>query len=232
MDKLGPIIGQVAFPAFSRVQQRPADATEYLLKATRLIALISFPSMFGLSAIAPWFVPVVLGPKWQAAVLPLQLLALSMPLRFIALAQPPFLKGLGHPRLSLTNTVLALILLPSAFLIGSRWGGVGLAVAWLAVYPLYFFITILRAGRVTPLTLGDMLRAMAAPALIAVAMYGIVAAAGAVLPHAANPIVALVSLVLLGAVVYGGLTLVFNRAAWAEAVRLLVPARFRSLLAA
>jgi teichuronic acid exporter len=230
MDKLGPVIGQVAFPAFARVQARPADATEYLLKATRLIALISFPTMFGLSAVAPWFVPVVLGPKWHDAILPLQLLAISMPLRFAALAQAPFLKGLGYARLSLTNTMLAFVLLPLAFLFGSQWGVVGMCVAWLAVYPPYFALTVLRAGRVTPLTLEAVVRAMAPSALAATTMYAAVAAAGAVLPAGVNPIVALVSLVVLGTLVYGGLTLGLNRVGCLEAAHLLLPARVRRWL--
>ncbi len=232
MDKLGPIIGQVAFPAFARVQQRPGDATDYLLKATRLIALISFPTMFGLSAVAPWFVPVVLGAKWHAAILPLQLLALSMPIRFVALAQPPFLKGLGYARLSLTNAMLAFVLLPTAFLIGSAWGTVGMCVAWLVSYPPYFVVTVLRAARVTPVTLGAVLRAMAPSAFAATAMYAAVMGAGAVIPAAANPIAGLVALVALGGGVYGGLTLVFNRDGWMEAAHLLLPARVRVWLGA
>lgn len=227
MDKLGPIIGQVAFPAFARVQDRPGDATEYLLKATRLIALISFPTMFGLSAVAPWFVPVALGPKWLGAVLPLQLLALSMPLRFVALAQPPFLKGLGYARLSLTNAMLAFALLPVAFLIGSAWGALGMCVAWLVVYPPYFAVTVLRAARVTPVTLGAVMRAMMPAALAAGAMYATVAGVGAMLPATANPLAVLACLIGLGVVVYGGLTLAFNRDGWLEAAHLLLPARLR-----
>ncbi|MEJ0072310.1 MAG: oligosaccharide flippase family protein [Pseudomonadota bacterium] len=183
MDKLGPIIGQVAFPAFARIQGRPNDAVNYLLKAIRLIALISFPTMFGLSAVAPWFVPVVLGDKWHDAIMPLQLLALSMPLRFVGLALPPFLKGLGHARLSLTNTMLAFAVLPAAFLLGSFWGVLGLCIAWLAVYPPYFAVMILRTGRVTPLTLRATVHAMARPALAAVAMYGVVAGAAGAVSH-------------------------------------------------
>jgi O-antigen/teichoic acid export membrane protein len=230
MDKLGPIIGQVAFPAFARVQQRPAEATAYLLKATRLIALVSFPTMFGLSAVAPWFVPVVLGPKWHAAILPLQLLALSMPLRFIALAQPPFLKGLGYARLSLTNTMLAFVVLPLAFLIGSRWGVVGVCVAWLVAYPPYFVLTVLRTGRVTPLTLGGVLRALAPSALAAGAMHAAVSGAGAILPPGAHPIVALVALIGLGTLVYGALALIFHRDTCREAADLMVPASWRPRL--
>src|SRR5207244_4989923 len=110
--------------------------------------------MFGLSAVAPWFVPVALGPKWHEAILPLQLLALSMPLRFVALAQPPFLKGLGFARLSMTNTMMAFVIMPLTFLVASQWGVVGMCVAWLVSYPPYFALTVLRASRVTPLPLG------------------------------------------------------------------------------
>ena len=227
MDKLGPIIGQVAFPAFARVQQRPHDATAYLLMAMRLIAFISFPALFGLSAVAPWFIPAALGAKWHDAILPLQLLALSVPFRFIALALPPYLKGLGHARLSMTNTVLAFILLPVAFLIGSSWGAVGLSIAWLAIYPPYFAITLVRSSRVTPITLAASLRAIAPSAAAAAVMYGAVVAVGTALPTAASPGLHLIVLIGLGATVYGGLMLTFQRAACLEAGALLVPPRFQ-----
>jgi O-antigen/teichoic acid export membrane protein len=225
MDKVGPIIGQVAFPAFAEVQRRPHDATEYLLKAIRLIALCSFPMMFGLSTVAPWFVPLVLGPKWHDAVLPLQLLALAIPLRFVGLALPPFLKGLGYPRLSLTNTIITAVILPLSFLIGSFWGVVGVCSAWLIGYPLCFGVTVVRAGRVAPVTLAAVLRAMAPAASASAAMSGGLWLVAAALPPSLGPIVELALLVPLGAVIYGGLMLAFNRAACYEALELARPRR-------
>jgi O-antigen/teichoic acid export membrane protein len=170
---------------------------------------------------------VVLGPKWLDAVLPLQLLALSMPIRFIALALPPYLKGLGHVRLSMTNTMLAFVLLPVAFLVASAWGALGMCIAWLVVYPPYFAVTVVRAGRVTPITLGAVLRATARPAAAAAAMYVAVFAVGMVLPVTISPILHLAVLISLGAAIYVGLMLGFNRAAWLEAVELMVPPRFQ-----
>jgi hypothetical protein len=127
----------------------------------------------------------------------------------------------------MTNTVLAFFVLPAAFLVGSTWGAVGLSIAWLAIYPPYFALTLVRSGRVTPITLGASLRAIAPSAAAASVMYGVVVAVGTALPVGPSPILHLGLLIALGAMVYGGLMLVFQRAACLEAGALLVPQRFQ-----
>ena len=58
------IISQITFPAYS---QLPGDLNELrgaLLQTTRLTAFIAFPLSFGIAAVAPSFVPAVLGDEW------------------------------------------------------------------------------------------------------------------------------------------------------------------------
>src|SRR5258706_11829544 len=163
-------------------------------------------------------------------ILPSTLLLLKLQLFFAAPAHPPFIKGLGYARLSMTNTMMAFVLLPVTFLVASQWGVIGMCVAWLAAYPPYFALTVLRASRVTPLTLGAVVRAMAPPALAAAAMYGTVAGASLLVPSGTNQIVVLVGLIALGAVVYGAFTLAFNRETYREAGGLMLPPRWRARL--
>jgi hypothetical protein len=58
-------------------------------------------------------------------------------------------------------------------------------------------------------------------------MYLVVVAVGTVLPVGASPLLHLSLLIGLGTMVYGGLMLVFQRAACLEAGTLLVPPRFQ-----
>ena len=82
-QKMTMVVKPAAFPAFAMVQHDRSEALRYLRKATRLIALASFPIFFGISAIAPQIVEIFLGPRWASAVVPLRLLALSMTLNSV-----------------------------------------------------------------------------------------------------------------------------------------------------
>jgi O-antigen/teichoic acid export membrane protein len=167
LDKLGPVLTQVSFPAFAEVQERPGEATAHLLKAVRLLSLLFFPLLFGLAAVASDAVPLLLGAQWTASVVPLTLVSLVMPLRMINLVIPSYLKGLGHPGASLLTIGVACLILPAALLVGSRWGLAGIGAAWLFSYPVFFLASLSIAGRVTPLRIAPVLAAIVRPALAA-----------------------------------------------------------------
>lgn len=170
LDKLGPVLTQVSFPAFAEVQEKRGEATAHLLKAVRLLSLLFFPLLFGLSAVASDAVPLLLGAQWADSVLPLALVSLVMPLRMINLVIPSYLKGLGHPGASLLTIAVACLILPAALLIGSVWGLAGIGGAWLVAYPIFFLASLSIAARVTPLRVAPVLAAIARPALAALLM--------------------------------------------------------------
>lgn len=231
VDKVGPVLGQVAFPAFAAVQGRRDDATAYMLKAVRLLALVGFPLLFGLSAVTPWFVPVVLGQTWMPALPLLHLLALAMPFRIVNLVLSPYLKGLGHARMSLENTVMACLLFPAAFLIGSIWGVRGIAMAWVVAYPIFFLLGMWRTSQVTPLRLGRVLEAVLRPAAAAAIMYAAVRAAGHALDPALPDAVMLVAMIALGGAVYLAVIPFIDRRGCREAIDMIGPRWLKARLA-
>ena len=83
LNKIAPIINSIAFPAFAMVQGQPAEARYYALKAMRLMATVSVPVFFGISAIAPEIVDIVFGEKWRGAEPLLAVLALATIFRAI-----------------------------------------------------------------------------------------------------------------------------------------------------
>jgi O-antigen/teichoic acid export membrane protein len=220
LTKLAGIIKPVAFPAFSLVQGRRDEAFAYLLKAVRLLSLMSFPVFFGLSAIAPEFVHVVLGANWIEATIPLQLIAAVMALRLPALTVPSFLQGLGHARASLSNTLLGAVIFPLAFVIGSRWGMVGVAVAWVVAYPLFFVRLIWQACRIVDASAAKIFETLLLPAAAATIMYAIVALARQSLAIGFDDAARLPLLVGIGGLSYGLVFAMFGRARLREAVSL------------
>ena len=62
-SKIQGILNNVAFSAFSQIQDNPILARDHLLKYVRVSSIVSFPIFLGICAIAPEFVRVVLGEK-------------------------------------------------------------------------------------------------------------------------------------------------------------------------
>ncbi|MHC4973465.1 MAG: lipopolysaccharide biosynthesis protein [Planctomycetota bacterium] len=174
--KVMPLLNQVALPAYSRLQDDPSAVGYYFLKVVRVVALITFPIFFGLAVVAPEFVHLILGEKYEGAILPIVLLSLAMPMRMISNLFPAMVYGRGHPGVEMGNTLFGLFVMPIAVLIGVHWGLLGLCLAWLTGFPLVFAFQLRRSAAVAQVPPMEVLRATV-PALVAsLLMTGIVLA--------------------------------------------------------
>ena len=218
-EKLAVVLKPAAFPAFSMVQHDHAEALRHLSKAMRLIALATFPVFFGISAIAPQIVQIVLGSQWASAVVPLSLLALGMTLRPVGIILPSFLMGLGQFKASFSNTVFGAVLFPVAYIVGSRWGIEGVCVAAVLAYPVQFFVLVRRCAISAGGHIGALLTPLARPLFGALAMFFCVLAAQYFLPFKSPALTAAV-LVALGAAVYGSFCWIFCRSTVQEFIAL------------
>ena len=151
--KVSNLVMQVTPSIFSAVQTDRAAIRRYLLRLTEGLALVTFPAAVGLAVVADDFVRVVLTEKYEAAILPLRILAVYTAVRAITPLYAPLLTALDRTRDVLRNNVLALMLLPLAFWIGSRWGTAGIAAAWIVVHPvivLQILVCVFRAAELKP----------------------------------------------------------------------------------
>jgi O-antigen/teichoic acid export membrane protein len=135
VEKITSLVTRVT-PAFlSAVQTDRASLRRYLRTLTEGISLITTPLTLGLALTARELVPLALGVKWESAIAPLELLAVYASFRSITSMLGQVLIALGDTRFVMWNTIAALLLLPTAFFIGSRWGTSGIAWAWILGYP-------------------------------------------------------------------------------------------------
>jgi teichuronic acid exporter len=211
VEKLGLVITPVAFPAFVQVQHDHAAALGYLRKAMRLLAFMMFPIFFGLSAVAPWITDLMLGPQWNDAAVPLTILAVAIAFRPIGLLVSPFLIATGQFVASFKNTLFASVLFPTAFLIGSYWGLLGVCTAWLIVSPLHLFSLCRRVALVTNSPIMSLIYPVLSPFVGALIMYIVVGTIAATLPANTDRIEGLSLLVACGAAFYLSYSLLFMR---------------------
>ncbi|MEO8715511.1 MAG: lipopolysaccharide biosynthesis protein [Acetobacteraceae bacterium] len=202
IDKLATVVKPIGLPAFARVQDDIDQALSYLAKSMRVLALLSFPIFFGLSAVAHDLVPAVLGPRWAGAATPLAILALGMTLRPTGLFVAPFMLGLGHFRTSLVNTVIGTIMFGLAYVVGAHWGIYGICGAAAVAYPLQFLLWVHRVSVVRRGWFRRLLAPLLRPGLAAVLMYVAVQAVSWTLPAGFSASVRLGVLVATGSVVY------------------------------
>lgn len=204
MQKLSGLINQVGLAAYSSVQADIEVVGAHYLKVVRLIGFFAFPVFFGLSSIAPELVTIVLGPRWEPAILPLQLLTLVMPLRMISNAGSPALEAIGKPQIGTGNLVIASLIMPPAFLLGTILGGLtGVSIAWVIAFPILVAVRLRRSLPPLGVRMSEYFAAIRRPAVGAGVMYGVVfLVRETVLPLVAEPVLGLVCLVGVGVLSY------------------------------
>jgi teichuronic acid exporter len=147
LEKITTIVSNVSYSYFSAAQNDDDALRRYLRILTEGLSIITFPATIGLALVAGDFVPLVLGPKWQNAILPLEILAFYAAFRCIVTLLPSVLNVTGESRFVMRTTQAALIILPVAFYLGSRRGPAGIAFGWVVAYPVIAFLLYRRTFR-------------------------------------------------------------------------------------
>ena len=204
IDKITGLVGQVTPVVFSAVQADHVALRRYLLRITEGLALITFPASVGLALVAPDFVPLALGAKWQGAVLPLQLLAVSTAFRAVTPLLPQVLNVVGASRFAMRYAVLCAVVLPVGFyLFGKVRGITGLALVWVFVFPMLTLPAYRRVLEIIQLSIQEYLGALwpatSAALFMGLAVLAVRFAAGPYLSRGLR----FAAQVVVGAIVYG-----------------------------
>jgi PST family polysaccharide transporter len=135
-EKIVSLVTSVTPTFFATVSNDKAAMRQHLAILTEVLAVIMFPIVSGFALLAPQFVSIAFGPKWQGAVLPLQILAMYTFLRSVTSLLPQVINAVGATRFGAWHSLSTLAVLPVSFWFASRWGVIGIAGVWVVVYPL------------------------------------------------------------------------------------------------
>jgi len=202
VEKITGVLNSVTPALFSAVQREPAELRRYLLNLTEAIAFVTLPLSIGLGLVASDFVNVLLGQKWSTAVGPLRFLAFYVTVRSVTPLLPVVLNVVGESRFNMWNSIAMAIVLPIAFLFGSRWGNAGIAAAWMIAYPVAAIPMYLRTFRKVQLPLLDYLGVLGPSLLGSVLMAVVVFGLQHSILSTYSPAVRLFTTVLAGATAY------------------------------
>lgn len=209
-SKFVPPLNEVAFAAYSRIQDQRDVMQGAFLKTVRLIMLVAMPAYLGLAVTAGPLVATMLGEKWleTAAVVPI--LALAMPLLTLQILFAPATNALGKPGISLRAAMAGGVVLPVAFLIGVRWGIEGLAWGWLIGMALVLAFTASQSLPAIGVRARSVALAVTPGVAAALAMAALVVLADGALPVLSAP-ARLLALIAVGALSYAALLGLFAR---------------------
>lgn len=176
LTKINPIITRVTFPAFSKIQDDNHKMRKGYSKAINYISMLSFPMLIGMIAVAPEFIRLVYGPKWESSIIILQILCLVGIFKSLGNPSGSVLLAKGRADIGFYLNVFAVIAVSVAVIVGANWGIVGVAVALFILQAPLFFIIQPIVNRLINLKFDQYFKAIQIPVFCSVVMLaGIVA---------------------------------------------------------
>jgi O-antigen/teichoic acid export membrane protein len=211
IEKIGNLFTGVTPAFFSAVQHDKSELSRYLLRLTEVLSFVTVPSSIGIALSADYLVPVLLGSKWLGVIGPLRLLGILVAVRSVTTILPNLLNAIGDAKFVMSTTIAAAIVMPLAFLIGSRWGTNGIAAAWVIAFPPIILPMYCRVFQKTGTRTKEYLSAVKPAFSASVIMTAAVLLTRLLLPRGFHPMPELLSIIAVGVVSYAGALLVFYR---------------------
>ncbi len=134
LQNISSVIAQVVFPGFSQIQEDNERFRLAWVRSVCIIALFTFPVMAGLGILADPFIRAVLGPKWLGAIPIFEVLAPVGAVQSIQTLVGAIYMAKGRTDWMFRWGLLNCVVLIPAFLVGVRFGAIGVAVAYCAAY--------------------------------------------------------------------------------------------------
>lgn len=219
-------VQNVSFPALSKIREDSGKFAEGYRQLLLMVAFVVSPVMLGMVAVAEELFALFLGEKWMPTVPYFEILSLSglfMPLAMVACnVLKARSDGSVIVRLEVVKKTVQTLILAVSIPCGVRaiaWGVVAMAFCELA-------LNLRAARRFAELSFGRIARAIVPAVLLSVAMFAAVRLYGDVVTLAL-PLL-LLTKILLGAVLYVGLSLAFRLEAAQVALGMLRRMRERS----
>ena len=164
------VVGKVAFPVYSRLQDDRPALREAFLVTLRYLSLLTVPAGIGLAVLGGLFVSTFYGEKWTPTIPTLQALAVAGCLRSLGSHAGDVYKATGRPDiLTKLGLLRAAVLIPS-LIWGARYGIFGVAVAQIIVTGASTMLNLYVAGRMMDVPLMTLLSEFKTSVLAATAM--------------------------------------------------------------
>jgi O-antigen/teichoic acid export membrane protein len=223
VDAVLSVSRNVLFPAFARMEDDEAIRAGYT-RSCAAVAVLFFPLGLGMTVVAEPFVRVILGERWLPSVPVLEIFGIIAVINAVSNTTSVLFQSKGRTDLQLRWGVANGLLLLTGYLIGSQWGFVGVAWAFLIGTAACAVPGWLIPFSLIRLSFGRFLAALSPVALATAVMAGAAYGVRLLAEHAsASQPTVLFSAVATGALVYGGILLLIRPQAVRDLINLARP---------
>lgn len=171
MNQINPVITEVAFPAFSKIQDDNQALGRNFKRIVQLISLVAFPLLIGAATIGDTFISFIFGQKWLAALTPIQILAFVGCVRAILNPAGTVYLAKGRADLGFRVNLFMAVLNTFAIWVAARYNL--LAVVWtvLGLYLTHYLLLSFYIGKLIQMKLKSLFKKLS-PASIAASIMG------------------------------------------------------------
>ncbi|GGC72813.1 lipopolysaccharide biosynthesis protein [Marinobacter halophilus] len=173
LQNVSHVMGSVMFPALSLIQNDRDHVRSVYMRCTQAIALLTFPMMAGMFAVAESFVFGVLGDQWGDLVGVLRILCIAGIATSIVTVTGSVYLSQGKAKLQFKVNLLTRPIALLGVAAGIPWGIEGIAVGATAATLINSAITLSVAGSLIGLPLRDLLGSLV-KTLVAALLMGFV----------------------------------------------------------
>lgn len=155
----------VGMSALSKLQNKPEKFALYYLKLVRLLAFVAIPSTIFLGVYARQFILIFLGPDWLESVAVFKILSIAALVQVLTGTVGMVLVSSGDSRRYLRLGLLSAIISIISFIIGLRWGIIGVAVSYSSANIIFALPILYYAFKNTKISVRDYIRNIIIPFL-------------------------------------------------------------------
>lgn len=207
-NNIGNIITRVAYPIFAKVQNDNNRLRTYYQQMIRYSSFIIFPLMIGLCATSKPFILFFLTEKWLGIVVILQILCIDWMLDHITLLNLNLLYVKGRSDLALRLEIIKKIIAITILIISLRWGLIGVCWGRVAYSIIATVMNTYYTKKLIQLSFLQQMKDILPFLLVSIVMGISVRLCIAVI---STPVLQLFVGILIGAIIYVGLSLIFFR---------------------
>lgn len=204
VQNISQVMGRVLFPVFAKVQDDNERFRQAYTKAVSTIAVVTFPMMAGVMAVADPFVRAVLGEKWHPVASLLVILAPVGLMQSVVTTVGNIYYAKGRADWLFRWGLLGTAVSVGSFFAGLPWGIRGVAVGYLIANLLLIYPAFAVPFRLIDMKMGDFLRPLWPILGFSIVMLVTVRTLGFLL-RLEKPAEQLAILVPAGVLVYGSL---------------------------
>jgi O-antigen/teichoic acid export membrane protein len=211
------VLAGVMAPALSTIQEDTARVKRSYLKAIGIVGLVTFPMMTGLFVTTDHLIPALLGARWAGVIPIFKILCGVGLLQSITTTVGWIYQSQGRTDLMFRMTLLGSLGCIIAFVIGIRWGVLGVAWAYCIFSLVWWYPLWATCGSIIGLSFGEMVKTLLPSFACAMVMACIVWGIGHLLPSSMGNWLCLVLQIPFGVFIYVLLVASFKLEAGKEA---------------